>query len=160
MRLLTGPFQMMRVETDRGVAATFWVGARGHERSKTSDQEPKCSCNDACKQRKQRSKRYEIKQNRHRFAGSSTRSSCVGSWLFTVPASVEQDCGTRRFIRLSPGAVVGWIGMNQTCVSRRRLDLSPIVFAVCCRQNSSNSGGASSTTEVCHESQRSDAQGR
>src|SRR6478609_5931005 len=30
--------------------------------------------------------------------------------------------------------------MNQTCASQRRLDLSPIVFAARCRQNSSNSG--------------------
>ena len=71
MRLLTGPFQMMRVEADRGIAATFWAGARGYERSKKFGQEPKYSCNDACKQRKQRSKRYEIKQNRHCFAGGS-----------------------------------------------------------------------------------------
>jgi hypothetical protein len=28
MRLLTGPFQMMRVETDEGIAARFWGGAR------------------------------------------------------------------------------------------------------------------------------------
>jgi hypothetical protein len=71
--LLTGPFQMMRVETDGGIAATFWDGTRGYERSKKFDQEPKCSRNDACKQRKQRSKRYEIKQNRHRLAGDSIR---------------------------------------------------------------------------------------
>jgi hypothetical protein len=34
MRLLTGPFQMMRVEIDGGIAATFGGGARGHERAR------------------------------------------------------------------------------------------------------------------------------
>jgi len=63
------------VETDRGIAVTFWDGARGYERSKKFGQEPKCSCNDACKQRKQRSKRYEIEQNRHRFAGGFYKMS-------------------------------------------------------------------------------------
>ena len=73
MRLLTGPFQMMRVETNGCIAATFGGGGRGYECPKTFGQDPECSCNDACKQRKHRSKRYEIKQNRHRFAGGSIR---------------------------------------------------------------------------------------
>ena len=64
--LLTGPFQM---EIDGDIAATF--GGRRDECPKTSGQDPKCSRNDACKQCKHRSKRYEIKQNRHRFAAGS-----------------------------------------------------------------------------------------
>jgi len=38
MRLLTGPFQMIRVETDGGIAATFGGGGRHNEGPKTSGQ--------------------------------------------------------------------------------------------------------------------------
>jgi len=32
IQLLTGPFQMMWIEIDGGIAATFWAGRRGSER--------------------------------------------------------------------------------------------------------------------------------
>jgi hypothetical protein len=66
LQLLTGPLQMW-MDTDRYIVATLGDFRRDYEcseeptpRTKKFGQDPECSCNDACKQCKHRTKRYEI----------------------------------------------------------------------------------------------------
>ena len=82
LQLLTGPFQMMWMETNRDILATFGDAGRVYECSEKPtpslnkfSQEPQRSCNHGCKQCKHRTKGCKIQQKLHCFAAGSPQMS-------------------------------------------------------------------------------------